>query len=92
MIGRFAVRGAALLVAALLLLGLPAHAELRLDITRGTAQPLPIAIPAFPVSGDAAEVGRDIAQVVTAAASSRTSRPARRRALATGGRSTRRLW
>jgi TolB protein len=66
MIGRFAVHGAALLVAALLLLGLPAHAELRLDITRGTAQPLPIAIPAFPGSGDAAEVGRDIAQVVTA--------------------------
>ena len=65
----FAVRGAAraaLLVVALLLLGFPARAELRLDITRGTAQPLPIAIPPFPGPGDAATVGRDIAQVVAA--------------------------
>jgi TolB protein len=57
---------AALLVWVLLALGFPAQAELRLDITRGTAQPLPIAIPAFPGAGDAGQVGRDIAQVVTA--------------------------
>ncbi|MGD9613919.1 MAG: Tol-Pal system beta propeller repeat protein TolB [Alphaproteobacteria bacterium] len=66
---RYGVRGAAgaaLLAVALFLLGFPARAELRLDITRGTAQPLPIAIPAFPGPGDAAQVGRDIAQVVTA--------------------------
>ncbi|MGE0257649.1 MAG: Tol-Pal system beta propeller repeat protein TolB [Alphaproteobacteria bacterium] len=65
----FAVRGAArsaLLVVAMLLLGFPARAELRLDITRGTAQPLPIAIPPLPGPGDAAAVGRDIAQVVAA--------------------------
>ncbi len=69
MIGGSAVRGAAraaLLVVALLLLGFPARAELRLDITRGTAQPLPIAIPPLPGPGDAATVGRDIAQVVAA--------------------------
>ena len=57
---------AALLVVAVLLLGFPAHSELRLDITRGTAEPLPIAIPPFPGAGDAATVGRDIAQVVAA--------------------------
>jgi TolB protein len=56
----------ALLVLALLALGFPARAELRLDITRGTVQPLPIAIPIFLGTGDAGQVGRDIAQVVTA--------------------------
>ena len=64
-----AIRGAAraaLLVVVLLLLGFPARAELRLDVTSGTAQPLPIAIPPFPGAGDAAQVGRDIAQVVAA--------------------------
>ena len=64
-----AVRGAAravLLAVALLLLGLPARAELRLDVTSGTSQPLPIAIPPFPGAGDAGQVGRDIAQVVAA--------------------------
>ena len=46
--------------------GYPARAELRLDITSGTSQPLPIAIPPFPGAGDAGQVGRDIAQVVAA--------------------------
>jgi TolB protein len=63
--GRSAIR-TALFVMVLLLPGFPAQAELRLDITRGTAQPLPIAIPAFTGPGDAGQVGRDIAQVVTA--------------------------
>src|SRR3954465_9187610 len=69
MIGGFAVRGAAcaaLLVFALLSLGLSARAELRLDVPSGTSQPLPIAIPPFPGAGDAGQVGRDIAQVVAA--------------------------
>src|SRR3954453_7641988 len=69
MSGGFAVRRAAravLLVVALFLLGFPAQAELRLDITRGTAQPLPIPFPPFPGAGDAGQVGRDIAQVVAA--------------------------
>ena len=69
MIGGFAIRRAvcgALLVIALLLLGFPAGAELRLDITRGTAQPLPIAIPPLPGPGDAGQVGREIADVVAA--------------------------
>src|SRR3954453_8132595 len=69
MSGGFAVRRAAravLLMVALFLLGFPAQAELRLDVTRGTAQPLPIAVPPFPGAGDAGQVGGDIAQVVAA--------------------------
>lgn len=46
----------------LLLIGaLPASAEVRIDITRGRTEPLPIAIPNF--AGDA--VGADIARVIT---------------------------
>ncbi|HYM72489.1 MAG TPA: Tol-Pal system beta propeller repeat protein TolB, partial [Stellaceae bacterium] len=41
-------------------------AELHIDITHGQSQPLPIAIPAFPGEGDGAQIGRDIAQVVSA--------------------------
>jgi len=44
----------------------PAGAELRIDITRGNIDPIPIAI--LPFAGDSAETshtGRDIAQVVT---------------------------
>src|ERR1044071_2400081 len=69
MSGGFAVRRAGravLLVVALFLLGFPAQAELRLDITRGTAQPLPIAIPPSPGAGEPGQVGPDIAQVVAA--------------------------
>ncbi len=103
-----AVRGAAnvaLLVVALFLLGFPARAELRLDITRGTAQPLPIAIPPLPGPGDAAAVGRDIAQVVSAdlersglfrpvdpRAFIQTVAAGETRASPTGARSMRRLW
>jgi TolB protein len=44
----------------------PAAAQLRIDITRGVVEPIPIAIPAF--AGDSAEtqrLGRDIASVVS---------------------------
>jgi len=47
--------------------GLAVRAELRIDITSGKVEPMPIAIPAFP--GDAAsesQAGRDIAGVVSA--------------------------
>jgi TolB protein len=49
---------------ALLLLALPAHADLRLDITRGQVQPLPIAIPVL--AGGENQAGSDIAGVVSA--------------------------
>ncbi len=47
--------------------GAPAAAELRIDITRGTVEPLPIAVTDFIGAGeDEARVGRDIARVVAA--------------------------
>ena len=43
------------------------HAELRIDITSGKVEPMPIAIPAFPGgSPSESEAGRDIAGVVSA--------------------------
>src|SRR5262249_3495652 len=57
----------ALAIVVLLLSSLPVSAELRVDLTRGKIEPLPIAIPAFPgAGGDDAGVGRDMAQVVSA--------------------------
>lgn len=48
-------------------LALPAHAELRVDITRGTADPMPIAIPEFIGAGaQESQVGAQIASVVNA--------------------------
>nr|WP_246329439.1 Tol-Pal system beta propeller repeat protein TolB [Chthonobacter rhizosphaerae] len=44
----------------------PASAELNIDISQGTVQPLPIAIPDFVGGGDTAQLGRDIAGVVSA--------------------------
>src|SRR5579862_8866668 len=64
MIGNSAVANAsrlALAVLALLALGLPAHADLRLDLTHGQVQPLPIAIP--PLAGG--DEGHGIAGVVS---------------------------
>jgi TolB protein len=59
--------GVALTFAVLLLLALPARAELRLDITRGKVEPLPIAIPAFAGgSGEESQAGQDLAQVISA--------------------------
>jgi len=57
---------AALSVAVFLLFVFPASAQLRIDLTRGRVEPLPIAIPAFPGPGEAGQVGRDIAQVASA--------------------------
>jgi TolB protein len=68
--GNGTVCGAARVAAAalvLLMLAPPARADLRLDITRGRVEPLPIAIPAFAGGGGAdGGAGRDIAQVVSA--------------------------
>ena len=58
---------AALAIGILSLLSLPALAELRLDITRGKIEPLPIAVPALSgAGGEEGQAGRDIAQVVSA--------------------------
>lgn len=47
--------------------GAPAQAEVRVDITRGVVEPIPIAIPAFyGAGGNESQFGRDIAKVVTA--------------------------
>jgi TolB protein len=51
----------------LLQLGAGAHAELRIDITSGKIEPMPIAIPSFPgVAANESQAGRDIAGVVSA--------------------------
>ncbi|MBV8778218.1 MAG: Tol-Pal system protein TolB, partial [Alphaproteobacteria bacterium] len=50
-----------------LLTALPAAAELRLDITKGKVEPMPIAIPAFAGGGGPeSQTGQQIAQVVSA--------------------------
>src|SRR3982751_2374689 len=53
-----------LAVLVLLIAVLPVRAELRIDITRGKPEPMPIAIPPF--GGGEAQVGAEIAQVVSA--------------------------
>src|SRR5215469_1066291 len=54
-------------LAVLLLSRATARAELRIDITSGQVQPMPIAIPAFAgAGGDEARAGGDIAGVVSA--------------------------
>jgi TolB protein len=51
----------------LLLAPWPAAAELRIDITGGKVEPLPIAIPAFAGGGgEEAQTGRDLTQVISA--------------------------
>src|ERR1700751_2117265 len=64
----FIPAAALIAVLAVLLYASPqVHAELRIDITRGKVEPVPIAIPAFP--GGAAnetQAGRDVAGVVSA--------------------------
>lgn len=51
----------------------PVSAQLRIDITSGTEQPMPIAIPAFPTAaavetpaGNTADLGRQVADVIAA--------------------------
>lgn len=60
-------RGLALLVLVLGFgVGAPAHAEVRVDITRGVVEPIPVAIPAFyGAGGNEAQFGRDIATVIS---------------------------
>ncbi|MDZ3837511.1 MAG: Tol-Pal system beta propeller repeat protein TolB [Rhodospirillales bacterium] len=54
-------------LAVLILVVRPASAELRIDITRGVVEPLPIAIVSFEGEGAGAEdVGRNIAKVISA--------------------------
>ena len=56
---------AALVLIALTLVASSAFAELRLDVTRGKVEPMPIAIPAFAGGGgEEAQTGRDMAQVI----------------------------
>lgn len=58
---------AALCVAGMMIAGGDARAELRVDITKGKVEPLPIAIPVFYGTGTkAADYGRRIARVVSA--------------------------
>ena len=58
---------AALVVVALMLMACPVFAQLRLDVTRGKIEPMPIAIPAFAGGGgEEAQTGRDMAQVISA--------------------------
>lgn len=45
---------------------LPAAAELRIDITRGVTEPMPIAVTDFQGAGQSVDVGRDISRVVAA--------------------------
>lgn len=51
-----------------LIMPLPlAHADIKVDITKGVVEPIPIAIPAFyGASANEAQYGRDIAEVVSA--------------------------
>ena len=51
------------------LVGLPgerAYGELRIDISRGRVEPLPLAVINFAGAGEAAKYGRDLAQVIAA--------------------------
>jgi TolB protein len=57
----------ALAALALVLLAAPVRADLRIDITHGKVEPLPIAVPAFAGGGgEEGPVGRDMAQVISA--------------------------
>jgi TolB protein len=52
--------------AILLLLAAPARAELKIDVTRGVSQPVPIALPAFGgAGGEESKAGADIVGVVS---------------------------
>lgn len=61
------LRGAAaVLFLAVVGLAAPARADVKVDITRGVVEPIPIAIPAFyGAGGMESQVGRDMAQVVS---------------------------
>jgi TolB protein len=55
-----------LLLLAIVVASVAAHAELHLDINRGKIEPLPIAIPDFAGAGGGAQAARDMSQVVSA--------------------------
>jgi TolB protein len=58
--------GVAAIVLLLLVAALPVRADLRIDITRGKVEPMPIAVPPFAGGGGTeSQVGNDIAQVVS---------------------------
>lgn len=66
-------RGFSAIAALLTLVGIlavgaaaPAQAEVRIDITRGRVEPMPIAVPNFPGQGDGARIGADVARVISA--------------------------
>jgi TolB protein len=63
---RGAAIGAFLALAGLAGVPAPAYALVEIDITRGNAQPLPIAIPNFVGAGQDQKLGIDVAGVVTA--------------------------
>ena len=61
------LRQTLLSLAILLGFSAPAHAALRIDITKGNVEPMPIALPALPSSGSlGSSVGSDIMSVVSA--------------------------
>ncbi|HEX6442162.1 MAG TPA: Tol-Pal system beta propeller repeat protein TolB [Stellaceae bacterium] len=63
---RGAVGAAAAVVLLLIAAAQPVRADLRIDITRGKVEPMPIAIPPFAGGGGTeGQVGNDIAQVVS---------------------------
>ena len=63
-LNRFSFLAAALVLG---FAGAPASAQLRVDITQGTIQPMPIAIPPFVGAGGSVdELSQNVAQVVTA--------------------------
>lgn len=64
-IGRFLTASFAVCML-VLATALPASAELRIDITRGVTEPMPIAITDFQGEGQSVDVGRDISRVVAA--------------------------
>jgi TolB protein len=64
---RMLVSGVAAAILLSVCWGTAARAELRIDITSGKVEPMPIAIPAFPgAAANESQAGRDIAGVVSA--------------------------
>jgi TolB protein len=63
---RVPFRGLCAVVLGLLCFAPKARADLTLDITKGTVQPLPIALPNFLGQGNDAQVGAQVTQVVSA--------------------------
>ncbi len=55
-----------LILTALLVLPATAYAQLRVDVTRGSVEPLPVAIaPFYPERPEFAQLGRDIPEIIT---------------------------